>query len=189
LSQRETPGGPAVEPSVLHATKHARDTASIGLAPRFDGYYHGGLGSCGQQPFPFPHTHISSLGHWVLPPFHDFECAKNSFTGVDGPVGISGQIDTKIAKIMRLCDRNCAARLFAAVIDLAAMTSRYEFLGDMRGKGLMIGIGFRSPRSLRGRVCSVNSSRYRCLRSTKFDPSFQPYKPYYQASASSDHFR
>ena len=35
---------------------------------------------------------------------------------------------------------------------LAEMTSRYEFLGDVRGNGLMIGIEFRSPRSLKLKI-------------------------------------
>jgi ornithine--oxo-acid transaminase len=35
---------------------------------------------------------------------------------------------------------------------LAEMTSRYEFLGDVRGKGLMIGIEFRAPQSLKLKI-------------------------------------
>jgi ornithine--oxo-acid transaminase len=33
--------------------------------------------------------------------------------------------------------------------DFTTMASRYEFLGDVRGKGLMIGIEFRAPQSLK----------------------------------------
>ena len=44
---------------------------------------------------------------------------------------------------------------------LAAMTSRYEFLGDVRGKGLMIGIEFRSPRSLKLKISLSALERFK----------------------------
>jgi len=72
---------------------------------------------------------------------------------------------------------------------LAAMTSRYEFLGEVRGKGLMIGIEFRAPQSLKLKVSwsALETSRKGLFCQLITIPLFKEYKILTQVSSHTSH--
>jgi len=71
----------------------------------------------------------------------------------------------------------------------AAMTSRYEFLGEVRGKGLMIGIEFRAPQSLKLKVSwsALETSRKGLFCQLITIPLFKEYKILTQVSSHTSH--
>jgi ornithine--oxo-acid transaminase len=72
---------------------------------------------------------------------------------------------------------------------LAAMTSRYEFLGDVRGKGLMIGIEFRAPQSLKLKISwsALETSRKGLFCQLITIPLFKEHKILTQVSSHTSH--
>jgi ornithine--oxo-acid transaminase len=83
-----------------------------------------------------------------------------------------------------------AARIGERLLNgLAAMTSRYEFLGEVRGKGLMIGIEFRAPQSLKLKVSwsALETSRKGLFCQLITIPLFKDYKILTQVSSHTSH--
>ncbi len=88
----------------------------------------------------------------------------------------------------RLIDR--AARLGDQLLaDLSAMIPRYEFLSDVRGKGLMIGLEFGPPRSLRLKASwhALEASQQGLFSQLITMPLFKDHKILSQVSAHASH--
>jgi ornithine--oxo-acid transaminase len=71
----------------------------------------------------------------------------------------------------------------------ATMASRYEFLGDVRGKGLMIGIEFRAPQSLKLKLSwsALETSRKGLFCQLITIPLFKKHKILTQVSSHTSH--
>jgi len=83
-----------------------------------------------------------------------------------------------------------AARIAERLLNgLAVMISRYEFLGEVRGKGLMIGIEFRAPRSFKLRVSwkALETSRKGLFCQLITIPLFKEHKLLTQVSSHTGH--
>jgi len=88
----------------------------------------------------------------------------------------------------KLVDR--AARLGNRLLaDLSAMVPRYEFLSDVRGKGLMIGLEFGPPRSLRLKASwhALEASQQGLFSQLITMPLFKDHKILSQVSAHASH--
>jgi ornithine--oxo-acid transaminase len=83
-----------------------------------------------------------------------------------------------------------AARIGERLLNgLAAMISRYEFLGEVRGKGLMIGIEFRAPQSFKLKVSwsALETSRKGLFCQLITIPLFKEHKLLTQVSSHTSH--
>jgi ornithine--oxo-acid transaminase len=88
----------------------------------------------------------------------------------------------------RLIDR--AARLGKRLMaDLSTMIPRYEFLSDVRGKGLMIGLEFGPPRSLKLKASwhALEASQQGLFSQLITMPLFKDHKILSQVSAHASH--
>jgi ornithine--oxo-acid transaminase len=88
----------------------------------------------------------------------------------------------------RLVER--AARLGGRLLqDLSAMIPRYEFLSDVRGKGLMIGLEFGPPQSLRLKASwhALETSQQGLFSQLITMPLFKDHKILSQVSAHASH--
>jgi ornithine--oxo-acid transaminase len=118
----------------------------------------------------------------------DKAIAHGSTFGANDLAMAAGIATLEVLDSERLIER--AARTGGRLLNgLAAMTSRYEFLGEVRGKGLMIGIEFRAPQSLKLKVSwsALETSRKGLFCQLITIPLFKEHKIVTQVSSHTSH--
>jgi ornithine--oxo-acid transaminase len=118
----------------------------------------------------------------------DRAIAHGSTFGANNLAMAAGIATLEVLASERLIEK--AARAGERLLNgLAAMTSRHEFLGEVRGKGLMIGIEFRAPQSLKLKVSwsALETSRKGLFCQLITIPLFKDHKILTQVSSHTSH--